>query len=60
LDISTSFYEFWKFKLFLRILLNQKEKENETRRWASGLRCQWGLAAERTGLAQHPSRPTSP
>jgi hypothetical protein len=30
LDIPTSFCEFWKFELFLGILLNRKE--NETRR----------------------------
>jgi hypothetical protein len=34
LDIPSSFYKFWKFELFLGILLNRKEKENETRRLA--------------------------
>jgi hypothetical protein len=29
LDPPTSFYIFWKFELFLGILLNQNEKKNE-------------------------------
>jgi hypothetical protein len=53
LDLPTSFYRFWKFELFLGILLNQNKTKNESH-WAV-ISAQGHSAVEHGG--PHASRP---